>query len=77
MKTSMDTEEKMVSAEGIEPARKRKFNNMQDHGWHESASKAVASQQTDCKRIAVLFAGTVRGGSSDERYPEAEGVLCG
>jgi len=24
----------MVSAEGIESAQKRKFNNMQGHGWH-------------------------------------------
>jgi hypothetical protein len=23
----------LVSAEGIESALKRKFNNMQDHGW--------------------------------------------
>ena len=26
--------ERMVSAEGIESARKRKFNDMQGHGWH-------------------------------------------
>jgi len=27
----------VVSAEGIESAQKRKFNNMQGHGWQESA----------------------------------------
>jgi hypothetical protein len=26
--------EKMVSAEGIESAQERTFNNMQGHGWH-------------------------------------------
>ncbi len=32
---------KVVSAEGIESARKRKFNNMQGHGWQESTCKAL------------------------------------
>jgi len=42
----------MVSAEGIESAQKRKFNNMQGYGWHESARKAVVNRLTDRKRIA-------------------------
>jgi len=33
--------EKMVSAEGIESAQKRKFNNMQGYGWQFSARKAT------------------------------------
>jgi hypothetical protein len=42
----------MVSAEGIESARQRKFNNMQGHGWHKkymkSTGKPSNGSQTDC-----------------------------
>jgi hypothetical protein len=33
----------VVSAEGIESARQRKFNNMQDHGWHRSTQKTFGN----------------------------------
>jgi len=42
----------LAEREGFESAQKRKFDNMQGHGWHESTWKAVLSQQTDCKWIA-------------------------
>jgi hypothetical protein len=34
-------EQGVVSAVGVESAQKPKINNMQDHGWHESAWKAM------------------------------------
>jgi hypothetical protein len=40
---------KLVSAEGIESARERKFNDMQGHGWHLNTWKAAVGRQTDCK----------------------------
>ena len=51
-KTTGKCLKRMVSAEGIESAQKRKFNNMQGHGWHESTWKAVEVRLTDRKRIA-------------------------
>jgi len=44
-----------VSAEGIESARERKFNNMQGHGWHKSARKAMVARLTDRGWIATVF----------------------
>jgi len=38
----------MVSAEGIESAKQRKFNNIQGHGWHRRLQKAVQNQRADC-----------------------------
>ena len=49
---------RLVSAEGIESARRRKFNDMQGHGWHESTWKAVLKHQTDCEWIADFSGST-------------------
>jgi hypothetical protein len=58
--------ENLVSAEGIESALKREFNNMQGHGWHRSTWNATPNKQTDCERIAAIRPGlTIWRGSGD------------
>jgi hypothetical protein len=51
--------EKLVSAEGIESARERKFNNMQAHGWHKtymkSSEKPENGLRTDCMSTKERF----------------------
>ena len=34
--TAVVGDQVLAEREGFESARKRKFNNMQDHGWHRS-----------------------------------------
>ncbi len=45
----------VVSAEGIESALKRKFNNIQAHGWHKKHCKDVVIRLTDREVIAKLL----------------------
>ena len=42
----------MAEREGFESAYKRKFNNMQGHGWHKRTSRAAVNRLTDRGRIA-------------------------
>jgi hypothetical protein len=42
----------VVSAEGIEPAIKRKLNNIEAHGWHKKHCKDVVISLTDREVIA-------------------------
>ncbi len=43
---------RMAPQVGLESALKRKFNNIQDHGWHLSTWRAVEDRKTDRKWIA-------------------------
>ena len=63
--------EKMVSAEGIESAWKRKSNHLQSTGWHRMPRKATLNQKTDCKRIALVL-----GYSSEATMREIYVQLC-
>jgi len=38
--------------EGVEPARKRKLNNIEAHGWHKKHCKYVIIGLSDRKLIA-------------------------
>jgi transposase len=52
----------MVSAEGIESTKKRKFNDMQGHGWHETRQKALIAALTDRKTDCKIAAAVSRAG---------------